>query len=85
MPEAQDKISTLYKYAHIALYYTKEQVRLWRISKLEHLISHDKETVGHSIPGDPGARFDASPSLSLARGFAAWFTLSFACSNGRGS
>jgi hypothetical protein len=56
VPEAQGKASTLYKYANIARHYPKEQVDLWGLTRLEHLIAHDEETVGESVPGNPGER-----------------------------
>jgi hypothetical protein len=56
VPEAQGKTTTLYRYAYLASHYTKEQVRLWGISRLEYLMAHDQETVGHVVAEDPGER-----------------------------
>lgn len=56
IPEAEGKTTTLYRYAYLASHYTKEQVRLWGISRLEYLMVHDQETVGEVSSEDPAQR-----------------------------
>src|SRR5216683_3857365 len=56
VPEAEGKTNALYRYANVASHYTKEQVELWGVSKLDFLTTHDRETLGHAVAGDPGER-----------------------------
>src|SRR5712692_7728040 len=53
VPGAAGKTTTLYRYAVVAAVYTKQQVGLWGISKLELLMAHDQGVLGHSDPEDP--------------------------------
>ncbi len=56
VPEAEGKTNALYRYANVASHYTKEQVELWGVSKLDYLTIHDREMLGHAVAGDPGER-----------------------------
>jgi len=56
VPEVQGKTTTLYRYANVASHYTKEQVQLWGIARLEYLMVHDQETARHPVPGNPAQR-----------------------------
>ncbi len=53
---AEGKMSTLYRYANVAATYTKEEVDKWGMAKLECLITHDVETHGQAVTGDPTDR-----------------------------
>ena len=56
VPEVEGKTSALYRYANVASHFTKEHVELWGVSKLDFLTTHDRETLGHAVAGDPGER-----------------------------
>jgi len=56
VPGAAEKTSTLYRYAEVAAAYTKQHVAQWGISKLQLLIAHDRDVVGHTNPEDPANR-----------------------------
>jgi len=56
VPEAHGKTSTLYRYAYVASHYTKEDVRLWGIARLEYLMVHDQETLGKALAETPAQR-----------------------------
>ncbi len=56
IPAAEGKLSTLYRYASVAATYTKEEVDKWGMAKLECLITHDVQTHGEAVPGDPTDR-----------------------------
>src|SRR5216683_4937716 len=53
---AEGKMSTLYRYANVAATYTKEEVAKWGMAKLECLITHDLQTHGQAVTGDPTDR-----------------------------
>jgi hypothetical protein len=53
---AEGKTTTLYRYANVAAVYTHKDVDLWKISKLELLMAHDKDVLGHSNSEDPANR-----------------------------
>src|SRR5258708_11487991 len=53
---AEGKMSTLYRYANVAATYTKEEVDKWGMDKLEWLITHDVQTHGQAVTGDPTDR-----------------------------
>src|SRR5260370_2938948 len=56
VPAAEGKTTTLYRYATVAAVYRKQHVERWKISKLEMLIAHDREGLGHSHAEDPANR-----------------------------
>jgi hypothetical protein len=56
VPAAEGKMSTLYRYANVAANYTKEEVDKWGMAKLECLITHDLQTHGQAVAGDPTDR-----------------------------
>ena len=53
LPETEGMTTVLYRYAHVAAVYSKQQVQTWRVSKLEQLMAHDKETHGRVNREDP--------------------------------
>jgi hypothetical protein len=56
VPGAEGKVSTLYRYATVAAVYSKQHVERWKISKLELLMAHDRDVLGHSNSEDPANR-----------------------------
>ena len=56
VPGAEGKTTTLYRYATVAAHYTKHHVKLWGVSKLELLMAHDRDVLGHSNSEDPADR-----------------------------
>ena len=53
LPETQGMTTVLYRYAHVAAVYSKQQVHKWRVSKLELLMAHDREVHGQYLREDP--------------------------------
>ena len=56
VPGAAEKTSTLYRYAEVAAVYTKQHVAQWGTGKLQLLIAHDRDVLGHTNPEDPANR-----------------------------
>jgi hypothetical protein len=56
VPEAEGKDTALYRYAHVAAGYTKEQVELWGVNKLDALSIHDYTIRRRGDSQDPGER-----------------------------
>jgi hypothetical protein len=56
VPEAHGRDTTLYRYAHIAAEYTKEQVELWGVRKLDALSNHDHATLREPDPRELSKR-----------------------------
>ncbi len=56
VPEAAGKATTLYRYANVASHYTKKHVKQWGMNKLDYLIVHDRDILGHADSGDPRER-----------------------------
>jgi len=56
VPRAKRQISALYRYASVAAKYSKKDVEVWGMAKLECLINHDEVWLGKVLPGDPAAR-----------------------------
>ena len=56
VPEAHGRDTTLYRYAHIAAEYTKEQVELWGVRKLDALSNHDRATLPEPDPRELSKR-----------------------------
>ena len=56
VPEAKDKVSSLYRYAHVAVRYSQADVDEWGVAKLYCLMIHDGETRDLVRRGDPAER-----------------------------
>ena len=56
VPEAKDKVSSLYRYAHVAIRYSQTDVDEWGVAKLYCLMIHDGETRDLLRRGDPAER-----------------------------
>src|ERR1700687_856091 len=56
VPEAHGRDTTLYRYAHIAAEYTKEQVELWGVRKLDALSHHDHARLREPDPRELSKR-----------------------------
>jgi hypothetical protein len=56
VPAAHGRDTTLYRYAHIAAEYTKEQVELWGVRKLDALSNHDHATLREPDPRELSKR-----------------------------
>ncbi len=56
VPEARGRDTTLYRYAHVAAEYTKEQVELWGVRKLDALSDHDHATLREPDPRELSKR-----------------------------